>query len=69
MNVPVNLDAVHIVIPETNPRLAKVITQVRDPGYGDNEWHDLVYEVMNNSDAKLTTKALHEHQRIIIEVI
>ena len=68
MNVLVHPDHVAITRPEVNVRGIKVITQIRDQAYGDNEWHDLVYEILNpNTD--YTTKQLNENQRVVLEII
>lgn len=68
MNSPALPDIVRVLWPETNIRGFKVTTQVRDPAYNDNEWHDLVYEVLNPHTV-LTTKQVNPSQRIVIEVI
>ena len=61
-------DIVRVLWPDTNTHGLKVTTQVRDQMYGDDSWHDLVYEVLNPHTI-LTTKQVNPSQRIVIEVI
>jgi hypothetical protein len=68
MNVPALPDFITICRADGNSRGVKITTQIRDQAYGDNEWHDVVYEELT-PHIQITAKQINPNQRIIVEIM